>query len=375
MKILLAAGIFYPDVGGPAIHVRKIAERLVEEKFDVTVIAYGDDKVNFQFPFKVKRISRKYPIILQWFFYSILCLKESLNSRVVYAFDPTAAGIPSCFIAKMLGKPFLIRVGGDPIWERVVENGQRFLSIDDYYKQGLYMEDKPTLYKWIKGMLIKSDIIVFYNQFWKTFYNKYFGIPNEKIKIIKNPVFKRENGNESLSDNPVILFAGRFVAYKNLPLVMKAFENVRNKYNKGELVLIGKGPDKESLEILRQTLKCKDHIIFKESVPQDVLFDLIKKSSICIGPALSEFNPNFILEALSFGKPVILSNGHGLTVDLPEEMTFDPFNQKELEEKIIYLLNSDNYKKAVQKVNHLDLNQSWENVTDFHLNLIKKCII
>ncbi|MDQ5950389.1 MAG: hypothetical protein QG585_331, partial [Patescibacteria group bacterium] len=43
-KIILATGIFYPDVGGPAIHVRKIAERLCEEGFEVVVVAYGENK-------------------------------------------------------------------------------------------------------------------------------------------------------------------------------------------------------------------------------------------------------------------------------------------------------------------------------------------
>ena len=368
IKVLLAAGVFFPDVGGPAIHVRKIAERLQIEGLEPTVLCYGFDKTNTHFPYKVVRVNRKHNKILQWLLYFFYALRFSFYANLVYAFDPTAAGLPAVIVAKILGKPFLIRIGGDPIWEREAEEGKRVMPISHYYEQSLYKKDKPTLFWLIRWVLQKADRIVFYNNFWKEFYNRYFGISLQKMLIVKNPVFKRESANPVLRDKPTIIFAGRFVSYKNLPRVMKAFDAV----GIGRLLLIGKGPEKESLEQLQKNLKSHERIEFVNSLPQEQLFEKIKESAVAIGPALSEFNPNFILEALSFGKPVLLSKGHGLSVDLPEEFIFDPLNQTELEEKIKYLFDSANYKRAVETVSKLDMTLTWEKVTDFHLNLIRQ---
>jgi glycosyltransferase involved in cell wall biosynthesis len=373
-KILLATGIFYPDVGGPAIHVVKIAERLSKEGFKPLVIAYGDDPKNRSFPFKVKRISRKYPKFLQWLLYFLTVFKETINSKIVYAFDPTAAGVPACIASRFWRKPFVIRIGGDPIWEREVEVGRRMMSITQYYEMGLYKQDKPILFKIIKTLLNNADKVVFYNQFWKDFANKYYKLPNSKIIIFKNPVFKRESANPVLKDNPTIIFAGRFVAYKNLPLVLNVFDKTREKLKKGNLLLIGKGPEINRLLEIKKSLSSGQHIEFLESLPQEKLFEKIRESSIAIGPALSEFNPNFILESLSFGKPVLLSKGHGLSVDLPEEFLFNPLDAVELQKKIEYLFNPENYKKAVETINGIDMNQTWDKVTNSHLSLIRESI-
>jgi glycosyltransferase involved in cell wall biosynthesis len=371
MKILLAAGIFYPDVGGPAIHVRKIAEALSNNGYEVIVIAYGDDKTDKKFPFKVIRVSRNNNKILQWLKYQYLALKYAFSCKIVYAFDPTAAGIPARIAAFIFRRPFIIRIGGDPIWERTVEMNQRFITIVDYYKNSFYKIDKPILYWLIKRLVSSAYRIVVYGQFFKDFYVNYFGADSNNITIIKNPVLQTEKASDIISDNPTILFAGRFVSYKNLPFVIKVVASVRNKIKKGNLVLIGSGPEKNKLLDLVKELNAESYVIFKDSLPQEELFKNIRNSTVCIGPALSEFNPNFILESLSLGKPVLLTKGNGLSITLPEEMLFDPFNESELENRIVSMFDKDNYRKIIQIVNSLPLNQSWDNVIDAHLSIIK----
>ncbi len=135
---------------------------------------------------------------------------------------------------------------------------------------------------------------------------------------------------------------------------------------KGRLVLVGSGPEREGLE-------GSGAEVF-DSLPQEKLFELIRSSAICIAPALSEFNPNFILEALSLGKPVLISRGHGLSVDLPEEFLFDPEDEEELREKIAAMLEPGRYKKAVEVVAALPMSQSWEDVTTAHLKLIRELL-
>lgn len=85
---------------------------------------------------------------------------------------------------------------------------------------------------------------------------------------------------------------------------------------------------------------------------------------------LLEFNPNFILESLSLGKPVLLTKGNGLSINLPEQFLFDAFDGIELENKIIEIIN--NYKDSVNTVNSLPLNQSWDKVMESHLSIINE---
>jgi len=374
MNIFFAAGIFYPDVGGPATHAEKIAERFSREGMACVVLAYGDDASRKAFPFRVIRVSRALPKILQWALYVWHCMRWSLWADAVYAFDLTAAGMPACFFSWVFRKPCILRIGGDPIWEREAEMGRRLMPITAYYEKELHLKDRPRLFSALRTMLAHVAVIVVYSRFFKDFYVRHYSVPEGRIVIVKNPVFRRENASGKFSNDPIIMFAGRLVAYKNLPRVMRAFDALRRTIGKGALLLVGRGPDEEELRRYADTLAAREHILFMAPMPQEKLFEKIRTAAVAIGPALSEFNPNFILEALSFGKPALLSRGNGLSVPLPDQWLFDPEDEREISQKMEVLLQPEEYKKAIETVRTLPLADTWEHVTDVHLRLVQDAV-
>src|SRR3989344_8149850 len=86
MRVLLATGIFFPDVGGPATHVRKIAEHFAGLGWKVNVVAFGDHTGDSE-GYRVVRVSRKWGKLISWKLYALAIARESFRADVIYAFD------------------------------------------------------------------------------------------------------------------------------------------------------------------------------------------------------------------------------------------------------------------------------------------------
>lgn len=366
-RILLASGIFFPDVGGPATHVRKLAEYFTGLGWPVTVVAFGDWQGKE--PYRVRRISRRQPKSCSWIRYAWAIAREAPRHDLIYAFDLTTAGVPSALSARIFAKPFMLRIGGDPIWERIAERGERSLPMRHYYEQGLFRIDRPLLFRTISAVVRSADRVITYSDFLTGIYRTYYGVPLEKMRIIKNPLPVR---HISALENATttFIFAGRFVSYKNLSRVIRVFSRIAAKHPRARLLLIGDGPEEGALR--KEAEKLNDRVLFLKKMDQQELFTRIKESSVALAPALTEFNPNFVLEALALGKPALISRDNGLSIQLPPEFQFDPLDDASIEQAMERLLEPENYTEAFAFVRQLPTSPTWEEVIREHERYVRE---
>lgn len=100
---------------------------------------------------------------------------------------------------------------------------------------------------------------------------------------------------------PVFISVGSLIKRKNISFLIKAFNEYRSKYGRGELIILGDGPEMEMLQNLAHK-----NIKFAGNVPN--VADYLKQSDIFISASVSEGLPNTVLEALALGVPAMLSD-------------------------------------------------------------------
>ena len=373
--IVVAAAIFPPDIGGPATFVNNLGKRLIEKSMKVTIVTYSDvEKMDEDdLAYQIVRIPRRLPFVLRHFEYLFWLFLASVNHDLIYAQDITSAGFPALLVKKILGKKMIMRVGGDLLWERYAESGRTTLSMNDFYKSGIYKN--KIIFKIGKRVLDNCERIFVTAENLRKIYIKYYGIDAKKIEVLHNPLSNFKDFPVFISNDKVehpekiILFAGRFVKYKNIHKLIDAFLEIYEEIKPAKLVLIGDGPEVASLR-LKIRNQAGSRALLLDKLPHDELFRHMGNANLCVSSATTEYNPNFILECLSLGKKVLLNEDNGLTVTLPSHFLFK--NEKELKTKMRELLlgNADT-SISQNEVLKLAESNSWESITAYHMDLFK----
>lgn len=361
MKIVLATPIYPPEIGGPAIYSQKLKEGLEKEGNAAKVVSYSGFK--------------KYPQPLRIFLYFLRLFKNTKGYDLIYAFNLTSCGLPACLASKILRKKFLIRVGGDFLWERAVEARRTKKPLREYFQESKTLKEKFWRIV-MKTVFRKTDWVIFTSDFQKDIYLKYFRINGAKTLIVPNPFPEIQSDDQLLVDNYQLLFAGRLLKLKNLDCLIDAFSGVLSKTDKPlTLKIIGEGPEKQHLETKINDLGLADKVIIEKPMSQPDLWQEIQRSHLCVLPSLTEITPNFALECVKLGKPILLTKETGLADDLKDVLIFfDPQSTQDLQEKILYLFDKVNYAAYLEIIKKIPTTWSWTRVVDEHLKLFKNLV-
>jgi glycosyltransferase involved in cell wall biosynthesis len=347
-KIVIASGTYLPEVSGQSTFVSGLVKTLSAAGMAWSVVAYGGKKETREdIIFIVPRNAWRY------FSYWRVARKQARDAGIIFAQDLVSSGLPAA-LAKRSGQKLFIRIGGDFIWEKMVNSGRSEVPFSQYYDQPKSRTEKIYLLIY-RFVMRRADKIVFNSEWQKGIYCRQFKLPDNKIEIIEN--FEISDYSESIRLNDhqeenknitnEIIFAGRFIPLKNLKRLIEAFRQIETDK---KLVLIGDGPQKDELE----KLAAKDsRISIEPKIGQPLLFDRLSKSYLLVLPSLSEMNPNIALEALGRRKPVLLTKENGLSGDIRKYFKLiDPTSIKEIKESIEYFLNQENYDEYVGSINN-----------------------
>lgn len=126
-------------------------------------------------------------------------------------------------------------------------------------------------------------------------------------KIYVNPTFVNANQVEKPADDKYLLCLGRFAPEKGYQYAIEAMKYLKDYDIRLAITGDSTDLDDSSMKVIEEN-QLYDRIDFLGFIGGDVLENTIKKSFVICAPAVWYENmPNTVLEAYSYGKPVIAS--------------------------------------------------------------------
>jgi len=310
-KILIATGIFEPDIGGPASYAKTLANGLKDS--GAIILTYSSVfrfKNDIDQPYKIVRVWKKIPKGFRHLLYFFKALSLVKKSEMVFSLNAVSAGVPSLIAAKIFKKRFFVKIVGDSAWERAITRNKTHLLIDDFQKSkkkgwiGILHRLQHWVCKNAHGIIVPSEYLADIVQGW--------GISREKIKVIYNGVdFKpsdlsKEEARRKLGIfGHIILSVGRLVPWKGFRMLIKIMPQVSEINQAFRLVIVGDGPDKKMLESMIKNLGLERKVFLVGKKNQSELAIYLAAADMFVINTGYEGFSHQILEAMMAGVPVI----------------------------------------------------------------------
>ena len=151
------------------------------------------------------------------------------------------------------------------------------------------------------------------------------------------------------TETPMILAVGRLVARKGYMTLLRAMPEIVEQHSGVQLVIVGRGHMKKSLESNAKKLGVSDRIHIQSSLSFDELAQHFRSADLVVYPSYYEGQGLIPLESLASGTPVATVNQEPLTemVDDTVGGLFERGNPQDLARCVNEMLSSnDRLKKA-----------------------------
>jgi glycosyltransferase involved in cell wall biosynthesis len=193
----------------------------------------------------------------------------------------------------------------------------------------LASEKLPWYVPWLYRLLYShADRIICQSQAMADDFESELGFGKERIAILRNPVdceeIRAACGGSDTRDaglpeywpgaGPNLLAIGRLAPEKGFPLLLEAFANVRQRYPRAALVVVGSGPEEATLKSQCRSLGLEEAVHFPGYVQNPYIF--YAGASLFVLSSHHEGMPNALLEALAGGLPIVATPASGGIVDL-----------------------------------------------------------
>lgn len=358
MKIAFFTDTFVPQVNGVASSIANTAKELAQENHEVLIIMPDLKKISRK-PFSEKNVTIvSLPIVpgepYPEYKLSVLGLPKALaalkkfNPDVIHFHTVFTVGLDAIIVAKILRKPLVgtihyyftnenfVKLFNNDIANKAIQSfGKLFyFYICAFYNPcDLRLSPSQKLIKEAKKAGYKKSINYLPNGIEN---NSHPSLSSDKIKQLKNQY--------KLKDK-VILHFGRISPEKKVDLVVKSAAEIIKTNPQVSLLIIGDGPDLKDLKQLVSELGIEENVTFTGFIEHQKLISegILNLGDIFVTASPMETQPMVVLEAMSFGLPIVavreagmseLVDGNGYLIDyrkpqnLTQKITEILFNEK-----------------------------------------------
>jgi glycosyltransferase involved in cell wall biosynthesis len=330
-NIVIATGIYPPEIGGPAEYARELFDSLLIQKYQVSIVTYGELK--------------KFPTGLRHLLYFIKLIFDALGADYIIALDTFSVGVPAVIFGKIFGKKTVLRVGGDFLWESYLERTKEEILLSQFYQTSHKFSLKERIiFRLTKFVLRSATTVVFSTDWQRKIMEKPYNLDLSKTKIIEN-FFPLSEMPASQNIQPkVFLSPSRDVFIKNKKRLIEAFQKIKEKY--------------------------PEFVLDTEQVSHDVLLQKMSKSYAVIVNSFSEVSSNLVCDALASDLPAILTSDNGLYERLQNMVVFtDPFSSESLVHSIETLLEPETYQNYKRNILLNSYSHSWDEITQEFIDI------
>jgi len=332
MKLLIATGLYAPDIGGPATYVKMLEEYVSPHGVELTIVPFSQ--------------VRDWPKGVRHVIYVWRVWRASRHVDIIFALDPVSVGLPAMIVSRLRRLPFVVRLGGDYAWEQGCVRFGVTDTLDEYTATPQSAPLPVRLLARLQTLVVsRAQLVIAPSEYLKNIITSW-GIKPNRVQVIYSALAPLPVPEQipaiATTNRTTIVTAGRLVPWKGISTLIDTVAALQRTHPV-RLIIVGDGPDRAVLEAQAGTLGILDQVQFVGRCTKIELSAILSTADIFVLNTAYEGLSHQLLEVMALGVPIVTTPVGGNTELLThgQDALLVPFNDTQsLQEALRTLIDN-----------------------------------